>query len=478
VLAAPSLSAAASVGESETGKHIVTFTRRRVPADFAARVTARGGAVDEILGGPGIAFVSGLTSAAAANLAASGGIDAVGADMVIGQDDDESSPGVAADPMLTCGAGEDSRNESHDGRRLPSSAACYAYQWNLRAIKAQAAWRAGHFGSRQVRVYLLDTGVDYTKPDLVGLVDLSRSKSVLPDTMPVRGERALAASLGVHQVMDFHSHGTGVASMIASNGVELAGVSTKTTIVAVKVLDRTRMGSVRTFIAGIDYAARERADVIHLSLSFMGFVRPGPKEDGIAAINAVTSYAHDQGAVIIAAAGNAGQTLDGTGVGSRWRFCNAEYVICVSATGPTEALGPTKQLHVDEIAPYTNFGRNTVTVAGPGGGDTSNVNLSVLVNCSHLSRAQPPQNPAPCSTGAQRFHTTGTTFSAAVTSGLAALIISRIGHGQPDEVRKVLVKSADHLGRTVLPDDYIGMGRINVARAMALLDHDHGYVVP
>jgi subtilisin family serine protease len=386
---------------------------------------------------------------------------------MIGPDgDDESPPGVAPDPTLACVDGEDSENESDDDRRLPlpSSAACYAYQWNIRAIKAQSAWRAGQFGSRQVRVYLLDTGIDYTKPDLVGLVDLSRSKSMVPKT----DEYALAAEKGVHEIMDFHSHGTAVASMIASNGVDLAGVGTKTTLVAVKVLDRTRVGLVSTFIRGIYYAADEHADIIHLSLSFGGFDRPGPMKNGIADVDAATTYAHDtRGAVIVVAAGNAGQTLDGI----RWRFCNAAYVICVAATGPTKALSPTKQLHVDEIAPYTNFGKNTITVTGPGGTDATN--LRVLVNCSHLSLALPPQNSAPCSTGAQRFYTTGTTFSAAATSGLAALIISRIGHEQPDRVKQVLIESADHLGRTVLPDDYIGMGRINAARAMALLDHDH-----
>src|SRR6266705_3363972 len=46
---------------------------------------------------------------------------------------------------------------------------------------APDAWAAGFLGSRDVVVAILDTGIDYTNPDLAGLVDLDRSISFVPE---------------------------------------------------------------------------------------------------------------------------------------------------------------------------------------------------------------------------------------------------------------------------------------------------------
>src|SRR2546422_2464734 len=60
---------AASVAGSGNGKHVVVFTGADAPAGFAARVSARGGTVETVLHGGGVAVVSGLTDAAAGGLA-------------------------------------------------------------------------------------------------------------------------------------------------------------------------------------------------------------------------------------------------------------------------------------------------------------------------------------------------------------------------------------------------------------------------
>ncbi len=66
-----------SVSASENGKYIVVFTGDNAPADFAARVSARGGTVETVLDGVGVAVVSGLTHAAAGDLASTQDINAV-----------------------------------------------------------------------------------------------------------------------------------------------------------------------------------------------------------------------------------------------------------------------------------------------------------------------------------------------------------------------------------------------------------------
>jgi subtilisin family serine protease len=61
----------------------------------------------------------------------------------------------------------------------PATAVGYPRQWHMRAVRADAAWAAGHLGSPTVRVGILDTGIDYLHPDLYGLVDLALSRSYL-----------------------------------------------------------------------------------------------------------------------------------------------------------------------------------------------------------------------------------------------------------------------------------------------------------
>src|SRR3989449_11620629 len=93
--------------------------------------------------------------------------------------------------------------------------------------------------------------------------------------------------------MDFPSHATAVASLIVSNADSLAGVTQRTTLVSVKVLDRRRTGTISVFLRGIVYAADHGADVIHFSFAFEGF----DKRDStgqVAAFNKATAYARSE----------------------------------------------------------------------------------------------------------------------------------------------------------------------------------------
>jgi len=51
---------------------------------------------------------------------------------------------------------------------------------------------------------------------------------------------------------------------------------------------------------------------------------------------------------------------------------------------------------------------------------------------------------------------------------LAALLVSKLGKGQPDRIQTAIEHSADDLGEPGV-DPYYGRGRINVARALGLI---------
>jgi lantibiotic leader peptide-processing serine protease len=356
----------------------------------------------------------------------------------------------------------------------PTSAAEYARQWNLRAIHAEAAWSAGLLGSRGVAVAVLDTGIDTNHPDLAGIVDSERSRSLLsmspscPPTDPgapsptMEDDVALGAGLPLYT--DYHGHGTAVSGLVSSNAVVLAGVTQRTKLIAVKVHGRNRTNCISVYLEAIRYAADAGADVIHMSfpLEFSNSAFPGVA----ARVDEATTYAHDKGALLVAAAGNASQDLDATP--DRFRFCMAAYVICVSATGPADPADVSPPAW-DAPADYTNFG-NAIDVAGPGGTGTFPTQVvPVWLDCSRVTLVtSPAQAPSQCRNEPHLiWASTGTSFGAGATSGLLALLVDLVGKNRPDQVEEVLRASADDLGEPG-KDRFYGDGRINVENAIDL----------
>src|SRR5690606_23605028 len=119
---------------------------------------------------------------------------------------------------------------------------------------------------------------------------------------------------------------------------------------------------------GVLHAADVGADVINLSLGFPGGL---PRQQGgsyISLINRIFNYAYRSGALVVVSAGNEGDDMDHDGPILR-AFCQAPNVVCVSATGPASSadifVGPWND--IDAFAPYSNYGRSSVSVAAPGG---------------------------------------------------------------------------------------------------------------
>jgi subtilisin family serine protease len=330
----------------------------------------------------------------------------------------------------------------------PTLAAEFAKQWNLEAIDAAGAWAAGELGSPDVLVAVLDTGIDANHPDLIGRVDKNRSTSFLDDAASVcrPGEPGTPSTTFEHDealdralplYTDFHSHGTAVAGLISSNAVNLAGVTQRTRLMAVKVHDRNRTipNCLSIYLKAIRYAADQGADVIHLSIP-SEFTRSqfGAAFDGyVAEVNAATNYAHGEGAVLVAAAGNAmpGQLPQEVAAGSDvFRFCVADHVICLSATAPPDAAAlEAKQW--DQRAASSYFGP-AIDFTAPGGTGTAGAVTNVWLVCAQQSMVTTGA-PAKCRDAdgipplKLSWGSNGTSFAAAATSSLAALLVDIVG---------------------------------------------------
>lgn len=130
-------------------------------------------------------------------------------------------------------------------------------QYGARAIRADAAhaFRTG----RQVKVAVIDTGVDQDHPDLRGRVTKT-------ENFVEGGER----SFGLDR------HGTAVAGVIAAqanNGIGIVGVAPDAEIIATKACFYRENGTGKascsswTLAKALDFAIKEGAQVINMSLS-------------------------------------------------------------------------------------------------------------------------------------------------------------------------------------------------------------------
>lgn len=426
------------------GKHVVVF-KGRAPADFEAQVAALGGTVS-LNHQIGIAVVLGLDEADASRLRA--GVDAQYVEPMA--ELQLISPAAVTQPervqgsfMLAADAVSSVNN--------PLGAILFTRQWNMRQVHAPEAWAAGRLGSPSVSVAILDTGVDYGLPDLAGLVDLDRSTSFEPLD-------DLVTSIvfpGRHPSTDLHYHGTNVATQVSSRAWAFAGVTSKTTLMSVKVC--SAFGGCSGVIEGILYAIDNGADVINMSLG--GWFRKSAFPGQAAAYNAIMNYAKQQGVTIVVAAGNdandldrqhniaikdeRGDIVDRVHIPSFFAtYCDATHVICVSSTRMENA--PSS---------FTNYGRSAIDVAAPGG-DFGEYVYALCPQTSFLYD---------CADGYYVFGLAGTSQATPHVAGLAALAVEDVGRN-PAQVRAYIRNSADPIagGNSA----YYGKGRINVARAV------------
>ena len=441
------------------GQHVVVFKGSGIPAGFAAEVAALGGTVTYAHAGVGFAIVSGLGDAAASQVGGLGGVSAVEADEVFQLE----STAAAAEAGFALAA---------QSQADPATAARYGFQWNMRLINADDAWAAGKLGSPGVTVAILDSGLDYDAPDLNGLVDLSRSASFVPS------DDAITAAYfpNRHPINDYNGHGTNVATQVSSKAVAIAGVTSRTTLIGVKVLGANNRGSLAGVLAGITYAADQGADIANLSLG--GIVTKG-RGALVGLIHRTLSYANGKGMLIVTSAGNGPLDLDHDG-NNMVLYCSVPHVVCVSSVGPA-----TEMLDQDASAFYTNFGRSAISVAAPGGNaDAANGfpvsarpwgpdfasrvwSLCAKYRIAGFDAAGAPIL-TPCTAGNRLYGLVGTSQAAPHVSGLAALLIAEHGYSrQPAAVKHAIQQSALDLGATGT-DPYYGRGRIDVARALGL----------
>jgi subtilisin len=146
------------------------------------------------------------------------------------------------------------------------------------AIREDTSWQ--RCTGRGVRVAIVDSGVDTEHPDLQGKVRES-VEAVTEDGKIVFKPSTTGDQAG---------HGTACAGIISS-------VATNAELYSVKVLGPNASGSGEMFLAGLDYAIKQKFQVINLSLGTT-------KRDYFGPLHDLLDRAYHAGSIVVAAANN------------------------------------------------------------------------------------------------------------------------------------------------------------------------------
>ncbi|WP_181438745.1 S8 family serine peptidase [Paenibacillus sambharensis] len=320
------------------------------------------------------------------------------------------------------------------------------YQWDIKQVTGDgASWKmqggTGHsVDGRPVVIAVVDTGIDYTHPDLSGSYLYGKS---FVDNEP--------------SPRDFSGHGTMVAGMIAANG-RVMGVGPDLKLASYRVFGQLNSATTFEIAEAVMTAADDQADVINLSLGGYIWVKnpeQNEKENRaeLKMFRRAIKYAIKKGVVVVNSAGNLGADVSDPHQLTRLLYGE-------DASGKTYRNPDHKDMIVvssgtydQQLASYSNFGRNVIDVMAPGG----EKNPGVLCVSTSLNGRY-----------GQAF---GTSLAAPKVSALAGVIIASQGKKalKPGEVAKIIAKSSKDLfdkGK----DEFSGYGLIDAVKALSYSD--------
>jgi len=349
-LAATSITLAlsASSAAAESSRYIVMFKQSAIPSGAAQKIASAGGTIVATLPTVGIAVV---TSEIPGFISVASSIPGVaGADYDVPMTlPDMALPEVVAHAPL---AGPTAADDLYNAGLV----------WGVERVGAPEAWSAGHTGSHDTVVAVIDTGIAWNHPDLAPNV-------VYVDCYTSVGSFADGAC---DPYPAYSDHGTHVAGTVAAafGGGRVVGVGPDLGLAGYNTFEPIPGCGVCTYsssrwLAMLDAASRG-FDVVSMSLGGVGrFGGQGTSDLAtfVAAEKRVANAVLKMGTVIVASAGNESLDVNGTLVHIPGDIPG---IVNVGATGiqPNPRYEPGVSFDIQAF--YSNQGA-ALTLSAPGG---------------------------------------------------------------------------------------------------------------
>jgi lantibiotic leader peptide-processing serine protease len=442
----------AFAGAASAGRYIVLYKGSSVPADGGAKVRAAGGTVIASYSQIGVIVAESSRSTFR---------DAILKDTRVENASATTNLGIHVD-TVEAATGE----SSGDLPNVPATDAAeplFGLQWDMRQIHTPEA-HAITGGSPAVVVADLDTGLDFTHPDIAPNYDPTHSTNC-----------ETGAPTPLVAGNDQNGHGTHTAGTIAAaaNGIGIVGVAPNVKIAGIKTANDDGFFFPEMVVCAFMFAGNTQVDVTNNSYFADPYLFNCHNDKTQQAIwkaeSRAIKYAQSRGVTVVAAAGNFSDDLahptqdilsPDTGPGETRAIRNNCVVIPVEVSG---VIGVSATGVERRKAYYSNYGTGVIDVAAPGGDrfqiDAAQgaVNGRVLSTWpAYLPCARQENDPAEPT--AVYCYLQGTSMASPHVAGLAALVISRYGdssnpqngHMRPGAVEALIQQTADP---TACPDD-------------------------
>lgn len=343
----------------------------------------------------------------------------------------------------------------------PTSALYFAqgWQWDMKQIHADEV--PATVQGQGTRACIIDTGIDGTHQDLAGKV--VASESFVTPAYGYPGPGASPAGL------DSNGHGSHVSGTVTTNGIGVASVAPRASLMAAKVFAATGNAFTAAIWDAISWCTANNADVINMSL---GAVVNKPFSPGAQAVRdeyqARIASARNAGVVVVVAAGNENHLLDPSAGYEDWP-AQIPGAISVAASAATASAGfnfpfanPAPNPIFDSKASYSNFGSD-VDIWAPGGTNFINrIQANITSACSSF-RAD-----GGCFGGKYYWGIAGTSMASPHVAGAVAVITSRTamprGLARTEAVESCLLGTGDPITPATTPASPT-RPRLNVFRA-------------
>jgi thermitase len=234
--------------------------------------------------------------------------------------------------------------------------------WHLQRLSYASlpAEKAG----KGITVAVIDTGVDYRHRQLSTQIWVNEAE--IPLNRIDDDHNGFVDDVygydfvnGDPDPMDFHSHGTHVAGLIAALPFGVgAGIAPEAKIMAVRVLDNNLSSTFLSDAAqGIIYAIENGAQVLSSSWrvykSWDGYE---PSEENLLILRKAIEYAEARGVIYVTAAGNEALNMED----------EENKIYPAGFSGLKNMVVVTSSDRNDQLSPFSNYGTKTVHVVAPG----------------------------------------------------------------------------------------------------------------
>jgi subtilisin family serine protease len=341
-------------------------------------------------------------------------------------------------------------------------------QWDMPVINVGDASRALATGAG-VKVGVIDSGIDFTHPDLAGHIDVALSCSFIFDHDPTAdpSETANGDCSDKAAVQDLQGHGTHVATTIAGqlNGIGIVGVAPDATIVGIKACTIIGYCFADSVAAALRYAGDHELDVVNLSLfadPYLYYCKSEAEQRAmLKELESAARYAQQRGVVIVASAGNQAHDLGHPpidDVSPDWPPDTAvtRDVNNNCRVAPAELTGviTVSALGVSTLASYSSFGGSTdITAPGGDAGQTPTTVYGrgrILAGWSSTDatgtwEALSAANRAITDGGGRYVWISGTSMSSPHVAGVAALVRELHPNWSAGAVKAAITRSATRL---------------------------------